>query len=283
MDVFHDNLSSFLTGSLSDLFHSPIITTMHMPPTTYDKYLTIPPLITKPTNKYIAISKWEKENVSVESEVIYNGINIGDYINLQHADREHIIWIGRISPRTPKGLKEAIEVSGKTGKPLLFSGFVSDQAYFDKEIEPNITDQITQVPIFTSTHEKNLFYSSAAAALFPIMWEEPFGLVFIEAMAAGTPVIAFARGAVPEIVVDGVTGFIVNSSDDDKRGDWIIKKTGIDGLCEAIEKIYAMSGDEYLEMRKACRRHVEKKFTSERMVREYESVYKKVLENSKKA
>jgi glycosyltransferase involved in cell wall biosynthesis len=283
VDVFHDNLSSFLTGSLSDLFHSPIITTMHMPPTTYDKYLTIPPLITKPTNKYIAISKWEKENVSVESEVIYNGINIGDYINLQHADREHIIWIGRISPRTPKGLKEAIEVSGKTGKPLLFSGFVSDQAYFDKEIEPNITDQITQVPIFTSTHEKNLFYSSAAAALFPIMWEEPFGLVFIEAMAAGTPVIAFARGAVPEIVVDGVTGFIVNSSDDDKRGDWIIKKTGIDGLCEAIEKIYAMSGDEYLEMRKACRRHVEKKFTSERMVREYESVYKKVLENSKKA
>jgi len=282
VDVFHDNISSFLTGSLSDLFNSPIVTTMHMPPTTYDKYLTIPPLITKPTNKYIAISKWEKDNAPVESEVIYNGINVTDYIDLEHTNRENLIWIGRISPRTPKGLKEAMEVSLKTGRSLQFSGFVSDQGYFNSEIEPNITDQVKQLPIFTTTKEKNEFYSSALAALFPIMWEEPFGLVFVEAMAAGTPVIAFARGAVPEIVVDGVTGFIVNSSDEDKRGDWIIKKTGIEGLCEAVEKIYTMPKEEYQKMRKACRAHVEEKFTSERMVREYESIYKKVAENSKK-
>lgn len=281
VDVFHDNISSFLTGSLSDLFHSPIITTMHMPPTTYDKYLTIPPLVTKPTNKYIAISKWEQANAPVESEVIYNGINVSDYTDA-HAYKDHLIWIGRISPRTPKGLKEAIEVSHKTGKKLLFSGFVSDQGYFDTEIEPNLTDQTKQVPIFTSIQEKSLFYSSALAALFPIMWEEPFGLVFLEAMASGTPVIAFARGAVPEIVVDGVTGFIVNPSEEDKRGEWIIKKTGIEGLCEAVEKIYAMSKEEYQKMRQACRRHVEKNFTVEKMVDGYENVYKKILENSKK-
>lgn len=280
VDIFHDNISSFLTGSLSDLFRSPIVTTMHMPPTTYDKYLTIPPLITKPTNKYIAISKWEQNNAQVESEVIYNGIDVNSYADL-HNYKDHLIWIGRISPRTPKGLKEAIEVSRKTGKQLLFSGFVSDQGYFNTEIEPNITDQTKQVPIFTSIQEKSLFYSSALAALFPIMWEEPFGLVFIEAMASGTPVIAFARGAVPEIVVDGVTGFIVNPSEDDIRGKWVIKKTGIEGLCEAVERISNLQKDDYEKMRQACRKHVEENFTVEKMVDGYEKVYKEIIEASR--
>ncbi len=280
VDIFHDNISSFLTGSLSDLFRSPIVTTMHMPPTTYDKYLTIPPLITKPTNKYIAISKWEQNNAQVESEVIYNGIDVNSYADL-HNYKNHLIWIGRISPRTPKGLKEAIEVSRKTGKQLLFSGFVSDQGYFNTEIEPNITDQTKQVPIFTSIQEKSLFYSSALAALFPIMWEEPFGLVFIEAMASGTPVIAFARGAVPEIVVDGVTGFIVNPSEDDIRGKWVIKKTGIEGLCEAVERISNLQKDDYEKMRQVCRKHVEENFTVEKMVDGYEKVYKEIIEASR--
>jgi glycosyltransferase involved in cell wall biosynthesis len=280
VDVFHDNISSFLTGSLSDLFRSPIVTTMHMPPTTYDKYLTIPPLITKPTNKYIAISKWEQASAQVESEVIYNGINVNDYTDM-HTYKDHLIWIGRISPRTPKGLKEAIEVGRKTGKQLLFSGFVSDQGYYNTEIEPNITDQAKRVPIFTSIKDKNLFYSSALVALFPIMWEEPFGLVFVETMASGTPIIAFARGAVPEVIVDGVTGFIINPSDEDIRGKWIIKKTGLDGLCEAVERIYSLSKDDYGKMREACRAHVENNFTMERMVKEYESVYSKLISEQK--
>ena len=99
-------------------------------------------------------------------------------------------------------------------------------------------------------------------------------------MACGTPVVAFARGSVPEIVKDGVTGFIVNSSDKDIRGDWIIKKTGVEGLEEAINKIYSMSPDEYKNMRLNCRAHVEKNFTVGKMVDTYEKVYQEIIEKN---
>jgi len=100
----------------------------------------------------------------------------------------------------------------------------------------------------------------------------------IEAMACGTPVVAYARGSVPEVIKDGETGFIVNSSEEDKRGDWIVKKTGIEGLCEAVEKIYAMPKNQYIEMRKNCRKHVENNFTVEKMVNNYEKVYREIID-----
>lgn len=99
----------------------------------------------------------------------------------------------------------------------------------------------------------------------------------MEAMACGTPILAYARGAVPEIIEDGVTGFTVNSSDTDVRGDFIVKKTGEQGMLEAIERIYALPDDEYQAMRRACRKRVEEYFTAERMVTGYETLYKKIL------
>jgi glycosyltransferase involved in cell wall biosynthesis len=121
------------------------------------------------------------------------------------------------------------------------------------------------------------FYGGSRLTLFPIQWEEPFGLVMTESMATGTPVIAFARGSVPEVMKDGETGFIINPSDNDIRGNWLIKKTGVEGLIEAINKIYDMPANEYLKMRKNCRKHVEQKFSMEKMVDSYEDVYKKIL------
>lgn len=117
----------------------------------------------------------------------------------------------------------------------------------------------------------------AKCVLFPIKWEEPFGMVMIEAMACGTPVIAYARGSVPEVIKDGVTGLIVNQNEAEKRGNWIIKKTGIDGLCEAIEKIYGLSPAAYLKMRQNCRKQVEDNFSAEKMVVRYEGVYSEIL------
>ena len=93
-------------------------------------------------------------------------------------------------------------------------------------------------------------------------------------MACGTPVVAYARGSVPEIVKDGETGFLVNPSEADIRGDWVIKKTGIDGLCEAIEKIYSMSEKEYQKMRLNCRSLVEKSFSASRMAEKYLKIYR---------
>ena len=109
--------------------------------------------------------------------------------------------------------------------------------------------------------EKIIYLQNAKAFLMPIHWEEPFGLVMIEAMATGTPVIAYGRGSVPEVVKDGETGFIVPP------------EKGVEGLIEAVKKLYAMPEEEYARMRKNCRKHVEDNFTAYRMVSDYEKLY----------
>ncbi|MGB2762611.1 MAG: glycosyltransferase, partial [Minisyncoccales bacterium] len=109
----------------------------------------------------------------------------------------------------------------------------------------------------------------AKLLLLPIQWEEPFGLVMIEAMACGTPVIAFRRGSVPEIIKDGVTGFICKPND-------------LNLMIKTVKKIYQMPEAEYKKMRHNCRRHVEKNFSVEKMVDNYEKVYYKILARQQK-
>ena len=189
-----------------------------------------------------------------------------------------MFWISRVSPT--KGLIDALKTSALTKKRLVFTATVNsdvDKKFYTEEVEPLLNNSLT-VPIpELDMKKKNYYYQHARLFIFPIHWEEPFGLVLIESLVCGTPVVAYARGSVPEIIKDGVTGFIVNESEETKRGDWIIKKTGIEGLCEAVEKIYSMPKDEYEKMRKTCRDDVEKRFTVERMVTDYEALYKTFL------
>ena len=183
-------------------------------------------------------------------------------------------------PRQDKGAHEAILVANKLRRELRITGLVESEtkSYVEKAIKPLITSNIIfeEQDAGTPT-DKNLIFGSAKLFLFPTQWEESFGLVMLESMACGTPVVAYARGAVPEIVVDGETGFVVNPSDNDIRGEFAVKKTGIDGLCEAVERVYAMGKKEYEQMRTNCRAHVEKHFTVERMVDQYEELYEKIL------
>src|SRR5207249_3429601 len=148
-------------------------------------------------------------------------------------------------------------------KQLVVLCAIDDREYFELEVEPHLNEHVKVVTETVDFNTKIQYYKDASYFIYPIQWEEPFGLVFIESMACGTPVIAFARGAVPEIVKDGETGFIINSSENDIRGNWIIKKTGIEGLSEAIERMYLMNENDYRNMREACRSHVEKNFTIE--------------------
>lgn len=275
LDVFHDNTSSLIIGSVSDFLQKPTVTTLHMPPSTFSEYVHVPQLVTKPLNTYVAVSKFEQRHSPVASRVIYNGTEIEQY-PFHEAGAEEMIWIGRVSKATPKGLKEALQASALVRKPLLFAGFVSDKPYYDAEIAPLIGPYGRPVGVINDQEKKAAFYGQAKLALFPIQWEEPFGFVFTEAMACGTPLVAFARGSVPEIIEDGVTGYIVNASAEDKRGDWTVKATGMDGIREAIERVYSLSHEQYRAMRRAARERVEQLFTVEAMVNAYEALYQEL-------
>lgn len=213
------------------------------------------------------------------SATIYHGIEIEQF-KFSAGGGEVIMWAGRGAPE--KGLEIIFEIVPNLAKKVKVFILRKDEHvdWLNKLISGQ-EDLISSKKVFLE-FDKNredliVDYQTSKLFLFPVLWEEPFGLVMIEAMACGTPVIAFAKGAIPEIVQDGKTGFIVNFSDTDIRGNWIIKKTGVEGLLEAVEKIYSMSDREYLKMRNDCRVHVEKYFTAEKMSKNYYNIYKSLI------
>ena len=164
--------------------------------------------------------------------------------------------MGRITPK--KGPKLAIEIAKKSGRELKIAAKVDpiDLAYFKKEIEPLIDGKQIQFLGEIGPKERNKLLGNAYALLAPIQWEEPFGLVMIEAMATGTPVVVTNKGSAPELVVDGETGFIVENS--------------IDHFVEAVEKIKDIN-------RAQCRTWVVKNFTEEEMTDNYLKIYNKLI------
>lgn len=279
-DIIH---SIFDTRSAyyAPLVSTPVVSTLHSP---LDEIRVDILSHFKRSQYFVSISNAQRVPLLdlQYAQTIYHGIDILALNFSENPKSENMLFVGRIVPE--KGVAEGIAVAQKLNLKIDLLGSANEEGDFWKEtIKPQVDGSLIKYHGHKSGTDIIDFYQNAKVFLFPIQWEEPFGLVMVEAMACGTPVIAFARGSVPEIVKDGVTGFIVNSSEKDKRGDWIIKKTGIDGLQEAVEKIYAMSSDEYLQMRKNCRRHVEENFTVGKMVDGYENVYKKILENPKQS
>ncbi len=275
-DIIHNHCGwRFLTAS--PLLTDPILTTQHMP-------LSIPSqaFIFKQYKNYpyVSISNNQRNDLPELNFIttIYNGIDMSrfPFYGDVTTEDDYLLFFARFSHE--KGGLEAIQVANKTRKPLRIAAKVDlvDQNYFN-QAKPYIDDKLITFIGEVTQAEKDKQYQHARALLVPVMWEEPFGLMFVEAMACGAPVITFSRGSSPEIIKDGETGFLVNQSDEYIRGDWLIKKTGVEGLCEAVERIYAMPEEQYREMRKNCREHVEKHFTSVKMVEEYEKVYEKIL------
>ncbi len=227
---------------------------------------------------FVPISKLQLQDLNLpdKSFEIQHGINLSK-IRFNETPRDFMVFVGRITPA--KGVHVAIQIAKTTKKIIHISGRKSTEHldYFEKELVPSF-DNKTVIFHENSTRDVGIkLFSDAKLFIFPLQWEEPFGLVLVEAMATGTPVVTFARGSIPEVVKDGVTGFIINPSDTDIRGGWIIKKTGVEGLCEAVQRIYDMPPDQYRQMRLNCRKHVEENFTVERMVDEYEKVYQQIL------
>ena len=273
---YHDS-TFFSAHYLQNAFNVPVIYSLHdpFPPVGSIEYEE---LYKFKSHSYIALSHNMLENSHPLHFVatISHGVKLEQYELSLHPNAD-LLFSGRCV--LEKGIIDAIDVSKKTKKFLMIassSQFHKDD-FYKTQVHPKIDNSQVIETSYQSVNEKSKYYGNGKALLFPIHWEEPFGLVMIEAMACGTPVIAYARGSVPEIVEDGVTGFIVNPSDDDVRGEWIIKKTGIEGLCEAVERIYSMSEDKYREMRINCRKRVEERFTIGKMVEQYEKVYQDVL------
>lgn len=288
-DIFHVNITcGEIVLPFASYVKKPIIVTLHGPIDEgyLKKYFAI--FKELPNVYFVSISNAQRKpcpNLNY-IKTIYHGIDLKRDFTFNPAGGKQIIWTGRAIPE--KGLDIVLHIIQKTKKSAKIFPMIRDE-YLDwlKTViikRRNIINQAIRIYTDFDIHRSELkyHYQTSKLFLFPLQWEEPFGLTLIESMACGTPVVAFARGSVPEIVKDGVTGFIVNPSESDIRGNFIIKKTGVEGLCEAVEKIYSLPEEQYKQMRLACRTHVENNFTVERMVADYVKVYQQVVERNKK-
>jgi glycosyltransferase involved in cell wall biosynthesis len=182
---------------------------------------------------------------------VYHGLP-EDLYGFTEAPSDYLAFLGRICPE--KGLDRAIEIVEKTGRKLKIAAKVdpADRDYFSQEIEPLLSLPFIEFVGEIGETEKGEFLGNAAALLFPIDWPEPFGLVMIEAMACGTPVIAFNSGSVPEIIENGVTGFVVSNIED---------------AASAVESISTIN-------RRKCRETFEQRFSASRMASDYLDIYR---------
>ncbi len=180
----------------------------------------------------------------------------------QPVEQKYLAFLGRISPE--KRVDTAIRIAGRCGMNIKIAAKVdsADHEYFEREIAPLLELPYVEFVGEIDDNQKAEFLSGAHALLFPIDWPEPFGLVMIEAMACGTPVIAFNRGSVPEVLDDGVTGFIVE--------DEI-------GAVAAVNRLHTLSP------RAGVRKRFEERFTSHRMAQQYVDAYQAVIRAQKRS
>lgn len=187
-----------------------------------------------------------------------NSIDL-DHYPFHRGHDEYVLFLGRMSP--DKGAHRAVEVAQQAGLPLRLAGKCREPLeleYFDEFVRPALGDMIEYLGEVTH-HEKVALLQHARATLFPISWEEPFGLVMIESMACGTPVVATRRGSVPEVIRDGVTGIVV----DDHRE-----------MPAALARADELDPDE-------LRREVQERFTPQRMVRDHLAAYDAAIAESR--
>jgi len=187
---------------------------------------------------------------------IYHGLP-QDMFRFHSEPGDYLAFLGRASPE--KRVDRAIEIAKQAGMPLKIAAKVdpADRRYFKREIEPLLNDPHVEWLGEINDKDKDQFLGNAYALLFPIDWPEPFGLVMIESMACGTPVIAFANGSVAEVMDSGVTGFVVNE---------------IEEAVDAVRRVRDLS-------RARCREVFEKRFTANRMASDYVDVYSRLADS----
>ncbi|MEX0594548.1 MAG: glycosyltransferase family 4 protein [Patescibacteria group bacterium] len=257
-DIIHNHIG-WRVLPFAPLVNAPIVTTLHGPLS--DGYMKMV-YSTFKKSPYVTISNAQRKPMDDlnYAGTVYNGIEV-DKFTYNDKPADYVAFLGRMSPE--KGPKEAIMAAKAAGIKLIMAAKVDavDQKYFDSEIKPLIDDQQIKF-IGEVDHPGKVKLLKDAIALFAlIQWEEPFGLFMTEAMACGTPVIATRRGSVPELVQDGVNGFIVENTPE--------------AVVAALKNISKIK-------RSDCRKIAEDKFSVGAMVTGYEEVYRKLVSNSPK-
>jgi glycosyltransferase involved in cell wall biosynthesis len=261
-DILHVHLnksSDYLALPLSHRIKHKVIFTLHFPyPLSQNRIGRHKVLQKYKDLQYISISNSQRtggENLNWIGTV-YNGIDLTPYTFHKKPD-DYFVWLGKFNP--DKGVKQAILAAKKANITLILAGKVDelekeDFEYFKNEIEPHIDGKQIVYVGEADDKKKNELFGNAKAFLNPIQWNEPFGLVITESMATGTPVISFINGAAPEIIQDGVTGFLVKN---------------IDEMVKKIKMVNILD-------REKTRQRVEENFSALQMVNGYESIYKKI-------
>jgi glycosyltransferase involved in cell wall biosynthesis len=247
-DIIHNNYD-FLPLSYSRLIKTPLITTIHgfsspkiIP--VYEKY--------NDHTHYVSISYADRHPNLDYIANVYHGLDLNQF-HYQAQAGDYLLYLGRI--HHDKGTAEAIEIARQSGIPLVIAGIIQDQDYFENQVAPFLDRENISYVGAVGPAQRDELLGKAYALLHPINFAEPFGLSVIEAQACGTPVIAFNKGSMPEVIQDGVTGYLVAD------------------IPEAIRQIGRIANIK----RENCRAWVEEQFSRERMVKDYLQVYQQIL------
>ena len=246
-DIIHSHYD-FMALCYTRLVKTPVVTTIHgfsspriMP--IYQKYRD---------GYFVSISNSDRAEGLNYVATVYNGIDLSLYPLLDYPG-DHLVFLGRIHP--DKGVHLAIQVAQQSGLPLTIAGIIQDRTYFREQVEPHLGESVRYIgPVDVAG--KNALFARAVALLHLNTIPERFGLVLVEANAAGVPVIAMDLGSCREVIGDGQTGFLVNSVD------------------EAVQALGSLPAID----RQVCRQRVRQHFSKEAMVQSYEQVYQTIFE-----
>ncbi|MBW1855863.1 MAG: glycosyltransferase, partial [Deltaproteobacteria bacterium] len=247
-DIIHNNFD-FLPLTYTDLITTPFVTTIHG-----FSSPSILPVYKKYNRKvfYVSISDADRSPELDYIATIHHGIDLKNF-DFQPLPEDYLLFFGRI--HHDKGTKEAIEIAKACNKKLVIAGIIQDETYYKQNIEPFIDNQNIVYVGSADPVKRNQLLGKAYVLLHPINFNEPFGLSVIESMACGTPVIAFNRGSMSELIDNGKNGFLVSNKE------------------EAITALNRIKDVDRLH----CRKTVEKQFTVDTMVEKYIKVYEQVL------
>lgn len=247
-DLVHNQLD-WLPLAFSGFCAAPMVTTIHG-----FSGPGILPAYRRSNSAFVSISDADRSPELDYLATVYHGI---DFAELPlSAGGDDLVAFGRIHP--DKGTVEAIEIARRCGRRLLICGPVHDRAYFEQRVAPAVDDRTVCYLGSVGPDERARVLGGAAALLHPVGFDEPFGLAVVEAMACGTPVVAYPRGAMPEVVEEGVTGFLVD---------------GVDAAVVAVRRCAELD-------RPAVRARAAARFSVDRMVTDYLAVYQRLLEGA---